>query len=197
MLQIGDCVLSFDILNVNFACDLKKCKGACCVHGDSGAPLEASEVKILEELFPKVREYMRPEGIKAVETQGTSVIDRDGDNVTPLVNGQECAYVIFEEGIAKCSIEKAYQSKAISFRKPVSCHLYPIRITKYSTFEALNYHKWDICKPALKLGAKLNTPLYLYVEESLTRHYGKEWYEQLRIAARELGQSNKSDTSPA
>lgn len=186
MLQIGNAILSFDILNTRFACDLKKCKGACCVHGDSGAPLEDEEVDILKTLFPKIRDFMRPEGIEAIETQGTSVIDSDGDNVTPLVNGNECAYVVFEEGIAKCAIEKAYFSKEITFRKPISCHLYPIRITKYSTFEALNYHKWDICKPALKLGSNLDTPLYIYVEESLTRKYGKDWYEQLRIAGNEL-----------
>lgn len=193
MLQIGDCILSFDILNTKFACDLKKCKGACCVHGDSGAPLEENEVDILKEIFSKVRPFMRREGINAVEQQGTSVIDGDGDNVTPLVNNNECAYVVFENGIAKCSIEKAYFSNEIAFRKPVSCHLYPIRITKYSTFDALNYHKWDICKSALKLGAKLNTPLYIYVEESLTRKYGKDWYEQLRIAAGELNKSNFGD----
>jgi hypothetical protein len=186
MLQIDNSVLSFDVFEKHFVCDIKKCKGACCIHGDSGAPLEEEEVDILKDIFPEVRPYMRPEGIEAVGRQGTHVIDSDGDKVTPLVNGEECAFVIFEDGIAKCAIEKAFEAGKVSFKKPVSCHLYPIRITKYSTFEALNYHKWEICKPALALGRKMNLPLHIFLAEPLTRKYGREWYEQLKIAAEEL-----------
>jgi len=190
MLQIDEAVLSFELLDTKFACDLKKCKGACCVLGDSGAPLEKDEVTLLESVFPLIRTFMREEGIAAVEALGTSIVDDDGDNVTPLVKNKECAYVIFEDGIAKCSIEKAYENEVISFRKPISCHLYPIRITKYSNFEALNYHKWEICKPALKFGKKANIPLYICLENSLTRKYGKEWYQYLKIAAEEIVKSN-------
>lgn len=186
MLQIDNAVISFDILQKKFACDLKKCKGACCIHGDSGAPLEDEEAALLKIIFPVVKPFMRPEGINAVNEQGAYVIDSDNDKVTPLVNGDECAFVIFENGIAKCAIEKAYEAKVIDFKKPVSCHLYPIRITKYSTFEALNYHKWDICKHAVTNGKKENTPIYIYLQEPLTRKYGKEWYEQLKIASTDL-----------
>jgi hypothetical protein len=186
MLQIDHAIISFDILEKKFVCDLKKCKGACCVHGDSGAPLEKTEVKILEDLFPLIRPFMRKEGIEAIEKQGTSLVDNDGDEVTPLVNGKECAYVVFESGIAKCSIEKAYENQVIKFKKPLSCHLYPIRITKYSKFEALNYHQWEICKPAISLGKKENTPLYIYLKEPLSRKYGESWYKQLKIASEEV-----------
>ena len=190
MLQIDKAILSLDILDKKFACDLKKCKGACCVFGDSGAPLEENEVELLEELFLKIKPFLREEGIAAIEKQGTSVVDSDGDKVTPLINNEECAYVVFEKGIAKCAIEKAFFSNEIAFRKPISCHLYPIRVTKYSEFEALNYHKWKICKPAIALGEKEDTPLYIYLKEPLTRKFGKEWYEQLRIAANEVIKGN-------
>lgn len=186
MLQIGDAIISFDILEKKFVCDLKKCKGACCVHGDSGAPLEKEEVKILEDLFVHVRPFMRKEGIKSVEEQGSSIVDSDGDYVTPLVNGKECAYVVFEDGIAKCSIEKAYESNVIKFKKPISCHLYPIRITKYSKFDALNYHQWEICKHAVTLGKKKDIPIYIYLKEPLSRKYGESWYSQLKIASEEV-----------
>lgn len=190
MLQIGNTIISFDIVEKKFVCDLKKCKGACCVHGDSGAPLEKEEIRILEDLFPQIRTFMRKEGIEAVEKQGTSVIDSDGDNVTPLVNDRECAYVVFEGGIAKCSIEKAYENNVIKFKKPISCHLYPIRITKYTQFEALNYHQWKICKHAISLGEKEDTPLYIYLKEPLSRKYGKEWYEELTFATKEIMPKN-------
>jgi hypothetical protein len=186
MLQIDRTVLSFDILQKKFACDLKKCKGACCVYGDSGAPLEDDEVEVLGKIFPFIRPFMREEGVKAVEEQGVFLIDADNDKVTPLVNGRECAYVIFEEGIAKCAIEKACENKVIEFKKPVSCHLYPARITKYSDFEALNYHQWEICKHAVANGNKNDVPLYVYLQDSLVRKYGEEWYKQLKIASVEV-----------
>jgi hypothetical protein len=185
MLQIDNAVLSFDILEKKFVCDLKKCHGVCCVHGDSGAPLEESEIKVLDDIYPRVRPFMRKEGIEAVEEQGSSVIDSDGDKVTPLVMGKECAYVVFEGGVAKCSIEKAYESKVISFQKPISCHLYPIRVTKYSSFEALNFHEWSICKPALLCGEKKGIPLYIYLKTPLIRKFGEKWYEKLVIAVGE------------
>lgn len=193
MLQIDKAILSMDILDRRFACDLKKCKGACCVLGDSGAPLEEDEVKILDEIYPTLKPFLRDEGIAAIEKLGTSVVDSDGDNVTPLVDNKECAYVVFEKGIAKCAIEKAYFENKISFRKPVSCHLYPIRITKYAEFDALNYHRWDVCKPAVANGQKEDIPIYIYLKESLTRKFGKEWYEQLCIASKEI---NKSKNLP-
>jgi len=186
MLKIENSVCSFDILDTKFSCNIKKCKGACCVLGDSGAPLEDHEVETLRNIFPGIEPYMSEKGIKAIKIQGTSVIDKDGDHVTPLVNHKECAYVIFEEGIAKCSIEKAYEAKAITFQKPVSCHLYPIRITKYKDFDALNYHQWDICKPALEYGKKNDVSVFQYLRAPLIRKYGKPWFDKLEIASKEV-----------
>lgn len=186
MLQIDDKIISFDVLEQKFVCDLKKCKGACCIHGDSGAPLEDYETDVLDKIFPVVKKYMRKEGVDAIVKQGTSVIDYDGDIVTPLVNGVECAYVVFEDGITKCAIEKSFEAGEIDFQKPISCHLYPIRVKKYKDFEAVNYHSWDICKNALVLGKKLNVPVYIFLANPLIRKYGIEWYEKLKIASEEL-----------
>jgi hypothetical protein len=186
MLQIENSILSLDILEKKFACNLKKCKGACCVHGDSGAPLEDEEAELLRKIYPKLKPFLREKGIQAIEQQGTSVIDSDGDKVTPLVNGRECAYVIFDGIVAKCGIEKAFENKAVTFQKPVSCHLYPIRVTKYSSFDALNYHQWDICKHAITNGKEKDIPLYIYLAAPLIRKYGEEWYSQLKIASVEL-----------
>lgn len=182
MIQIGRNIVSFDVLEEKFCCDLGFCKGVCCVHGDSGAPLEKDEAEILENVFPKVKPYLRKESILSIEKQGFYIIDSDGDLVTPLLNGKECAYAYFENGIAKCAIEKAYFDKKIAFRKPVSCHLYPIRITDYKEFSAVNYHKWEICAEAVKKGKKENIPVYIFLKDALIRKYGQEWYNELIIA---------------
>jgi hypothetical protein len=181
MLKIDDSVISLEIFEKKFLCDIKKCKGVCCVHGDSGAPLEENEVEILAKIYPKVKPFMRDESIKAIEEQGTSVVDKDGDIVTPLLNGEECAYVLFQDSIAKCTIELAWEAKKIKFQKPISCHLYPIRITKYKDFEALNYHEWDICKSALALGKKKDLPLHIFLKEPLVRKYGTKWFRELKV----------------
>jgi hypothetical protein len=185
MIQIDKTVVSFDVFEKKFCCNLQKCKGACCIHGDSGAPLKEEEAELLEKIYPLVKPYLREDGIKAIELKGCYTIDTDGDLVTPLINNEECAFVIFENGIAKCGIEKAYEEKIIDFQKPISCHLYPIRVTKYSSFEAINYHQWDICKHALAEGKKNNLPLYIFLKNPLCREYGAEWYLQLEIAANE------------
>jgi hypothetical protein len=181
MLQIGNTLLSLDIIEQKFQCDLSKCKGACCVHGDSGAPLEVEEVDTLNHIYPFIKHLLSETSINTIEKFGTSVIDQDGDIVTPLNNGKECAFTVFENGIAKCSIELAYNKKLISFRKPVSCHLYPIRITKYDGYDAVNYHEWEICKPARESGKKNEVPLYKFLQEPLTRIYGKDWFNELQM----------------
>ena len=182
MIQIGNAIVSFSLFEKFFLCDLIKCKGECCVQGDSGAPLEKEEVKLLDDIVDKVKPYMQPAGVDVVESIGNSVIDTDGDLVTPLINGKECAFTYFEKGIAKCAIEKAYLEKIINFRKPVSCHLYPIRITAYPTFEAVNYHEWKLCECALEKGLKEQLPLYVFLKEPLIRKFGSEWYKELEIA---------------
>ena len=169
-----------------FVCNLAKCKGICCVDGDAGAPLDEDETKILDEIYPKIKSYLRPEGIQAIEEQGTYTLDFEGDLVTPLVNNAECAYVIFDEkGYTKCAIEKAYEDGIIDWQKPISCHLYPIRITEYSNFSAINYHEWDICSDACTLGKELGVKVYQFLKKPLIRKYGEEFYQTLSEAAEE------------
>lgn len=186
MIQIGTELISEDIFSEKFVCNIQKCKGICCVEGDAGAPLEASELPILAEIFSKIKPYLRPEGIAAVEDQGTHILDVDGDYVTPLVDGKECAYVIFnEKGITQCGIERAFQDGAIDWQKPISCHLYPIRITEYRSFNAINYHEWSVCSDACTLGKELKVPVYEFLKTPLIRKYGEDWYKVLVDAAEE------------
>ena len=186
MIQIDDKLISEDLFSEEFVCNLAKCKGICCVEGDAGAPLDEDETKILDEIYPKIKSYLRPEGIEAIEEQGTYTLDFEGDLVTPLVNNAECAYVIFDEkGYTKCAIEKAYEDGVIDWQKPISCHLYPIRITEYSNFSAINYHEWDIFSDACTLGKELGVKVYQFLKKPLIRKYGEEFYQTLSEAAEE------------
>ena len=186
MIQIDDKLISEDLFSEEFVCNLAKCKGICCVEGDAGAPLDEDETKILDEIYPKIKSYLRPEGIQAIEEQGTYTLDFEGDLVTPLVNNAECAYVIFDEkGYTKCAIEKAYEDGVIDWQKPISCHLYPIRITEYSNFSAINYHEWDICSDACTLWKELGVKVYQFLKKPLIRKYGEEFYQTLSEAAEE------------
>jgi len=186
LLQIDQTIISLDLIEEKFACDLPKCKGMCCFFGDSGAPLEPGEVNILTNIYPKVKPYLRKEGIEAIEKSGPAIIDDDGDHVTPLIEDKECAYTYLEGDIYKCAIERAFIEKKTGFRKPVSCCIFPVRIKKYKNFEGVNYEKWDICKPARELGAKLNIPVYRFLKDPLKRKYGKKWYKKLEMAADEV-----------
>ncbi|HEX2396245.1 MAG TPA: DUF3109 family protein [Bacteroidales bacterium] len=186
MHTIGKAVISSDLITSNFHCNLDACKGACCVSGDSGAPLEPEETKILEEIYPVIKCYLSEESVNTIETLGTWVIDVENDTVTPLNDGKECAYVVFENGIALCAIEKAYNDGLINFRKPVSCHLYPVRIKKYRHHDAVNYDHWEICNPAIFKGNLLKTPVYQFTRDALERKYGKEWFNQLVLEAKNL-----------
>ena len=186
MIQIDDKLISEDLFSEEFVCNLAKCKGICCVEGDAGAPLDEEETHILDEIYPKIKPYLRPEGIQAIEEQGTYTLDFEGDLVTPLVNNAECAYVIFDEkGYTKCAIEKAYEEGVIDWQKPISCHLYPIRITEYSNFSAINYHEWDICSDACTLGKELGVKVYQFLKKPLIRKYGEDFYQTLSEAAEE------------
>ena len=187
MIQIENTIVGIDIVKQQFVCDLSKCKGVCCVHGDSGAPLEQEEAEVLENIYPLVKPYMRKEGIDAITKHGNvHMVDSDGDTVTVLIDNKECSFVVFEEGIARCAIEIAFKMGAVKFRKPVSCHLYPVRVKKYRDFEAVNYDKWEICKPAVENGKQLGVPVYVFLEEPLKRKFGEEWYRQLVYVADEL-----------
>ena len=181
MILVDKAVISDDIKDKFFVCNLEACKGACCVEGDAGAPLEDEETLILEQIYPLVKDYITEEGRKVIEAQGTWVIDKDGDKGTPTIgDNKECAYALRDEkGILKCGIEQAYLDNKVEFKKPISCHMYPIRITKYDAFDALNYDRWEICSPACELGASLNVPVYKFLKDALIRKYGEAWYAKL------------------
>ena len=186
MIIIEDTILSEDIFKVKFCCDLAACKGACCVEGDAGAPLEEEEISILEDCIDEVKPYMVEEGRSIIEKQGVFDYDGDGEFVTPLVNDKECTFVYWENGTSFCAIEKAWSEGKIKFQKPISCHLYPIRLSKLHDSVAVNYHQWEICKPALKKGGDLGLPLYKFLKDPLIRKFGKEWYGYMEEAAKHL-----------
>ena len=183
MIIVQNSIVSDDVADRRFCCDLGCCKGACCVDGDSGAPLLEDEVAKLEAVLPQVLPLMTDEGRAAVATQGVAVRDKDGDLGTPLIAGNACAYITYDDnGCALCAIEKAYRTNNFTFHlspftfpKPVSCHLYPVRVEDYGEFTAVNYHRWDICRHACGNGA----PLYIYLKEPLIRRFGQEWYDEL------------------
>ncbi len=186
MFQIGKIIVSEEIIEKNFVCNLNACKGACCVDGDAGAPLEERETEILVDIYRDVKPFLRQEGIAAIEEQGAFVKGEDGEWETPLVNGSECAYVVYSDsGIVKCGLEEAYNNGITKWKKPVSCHLYPIRIREYTELIAVNYHKWHICNPACVLGQELQVPVYKFVKEALIRKFGKKWYAELEQVAKE------------
>ena len=180
MIKVGDVLVSDDIASVEFVCHLEKCKGACCVEGELGAPLEEDELPIMKEIQKKVKPYLTKDGLKEIKKQGAYILDEDGDYSTPTINGKECAYAHYDnKGILKCGIEEAYNDGVINYQKPISCHLYPIRITKKKNFEAVNYHKWSICSDACSLGRSLEVPLYVFLKTPLVRKYGEKWYQDL------------------
>ncbi len=185
MLIVDKVLVSEDLLEECFCCDLEKCGGMCCVEGDVGAPIEPEEVGDMEDCYPQVRKYMQPEAVKLVDNLGTFDYDMEGEFVTPLLSDEACAYVYYEDGIAKCAIEKAFLNGEIDFQKPISCHLYPIRIKKLPDYEALNYHRWEVCREACKKGKDIKLPVYKFLREPLIRKYGEEWYEKLESAVRE------------
>ncbi len=186
MIQIGDKIISRELFENHFICHLEKCEGNCCVFGDSGAPLKDDEADVIEEYLEEIKPYMRAEGLRAVGEKGGWVIDNDGDKVTPLVGWEECAFVFFEEGIARCAIEKAYEEGTISFQKPESCHLYPIRVSKLKKGIALNYHRWGICESARVLGEKEGVPVFRFLKDPISRVFGTPFYQELEIVYDEL-----------
>jgi hypothetical protein len=180
MLQVGENVLvSDDVAESHFVCDLKKCQGACCVAGDMGAPLEAEEIEKIKQVYPHVKEYLSPESIEQIESLG--FFERDeNESCTPLLSNGMCAYARRnEQGLVQCGFELAYQDGKTDFIKPISCHLYPVRISQFSKTIALNYHRWEICAAACELGKSLQIPLYVFLKEPLIRKFGQSWYESL------------------
>lgn len=195
MIQIDDKVISLDLFEKHFTCDISKCLGACCVHGDSGAPLEEDEILILEQNIDKIKPYLTPEGIAVIEQCGVSVIDFDNEFVTPLVRGgEECAYSFFSaNGVCLCGIEKAYREGVIPFIKPISCHLYPIRVKRFEKITALNYDRWSICAPARELGEKEKKPVFMFLEEPIIRMFGEDFYKSLEDIYKSLEEEKEKN----
>lgn len=174
-----DILVSEDLIEECFCCDLAECQGACCVEGDTGAPLDPLEIGDLDEHYPVFKKYMTEEGVRKIEADGFFDYDWEGKFVTPLLEDEACAYIYYEGDVAKCAIEKAFNNGEIPFQKPISCHLYPIRIKELPDYDALNYHRWIVCESACEKGKQLKLPVYQFLKEPLIRKYGKEWYEDL------------------
>ena len=185
MLQIGDTIISMDVIESQFICDLCKCKGQCCVDGDAGAPLEEEEYDKINEILPIIWDELSSKAQELITKQGISYRDYDGELVTSIIKGKECVFTYFDEnGVCKCVLDTAYRDGRISFPKPISCHLYPIRLQKYKDFTAVNYHNWSVCNPAVKLGKKEGVALYKFLKEPLIRKFGEEWYMEVCEAAK-------------
>lgn len=192
MILIGNTVVSLEILEKEFCCDLDKCRGCCCIEGDAGAPLTEEEEKTLKELLPMLLPEMTPEARKAVEEKGMSYRDPEGELVTQIVDGKDCVFARTDhKGWCYCLIEKAFHAGKTTFRKPVSCHLYPVRVKEFAArgnapaMSALEYNRWDICHCARVLGKKEHVRLYEFLKEPLIRRFGQEWYDELCLTAEE------------
>lgn len=187
MIQIDDKIISLDLYTARFCCDLRACRGECCVEGNAGAPLDSEEIALLEGEWDAYAPYMTPEGRRAVEEQGVAVVDEDGDLTTPLVDGAECAYTIVENGVTWCAIEKAWSEGKTPFRKPISCHLYPIRLVQLSGgLTGLQYHRWEVCRAAEVLGRQKGEPLYRTLREPIIRRFGEAFYNEMESCEEEL-----------
>lgn len=184
MIQIQQTLLSDEIFEEQFICDLCKCKGQCCVDGESGAPLTHEEYEQINNILPVIRHMLSPEAQALISEQGIAYTDVDGELVTSIINGEECVFTWFDEdGVCKCAIDTAYREGLTDVQKPLSCHLYPIRLTEYADFTAVNYHRWSVCKPAVKLGRKEGLPIYRFLREPLIRRFGEVWYMEVCEAA--------------
>lgn len=187
LIEIQNHIVSTELFDQKFVCDLNACKGACCVEGDAGAPLTLEEVDMLEENLEEILPYMRKEGVNAVSKNGVFYMDEDNEPVTTLVDGKECAFVYFDaQGITKCAVEKAFREGKTSFHKPISCHLYPIRVKKLYDQLALNYDRWPICKPACDCGEALHVPVFRFLKEPIIRRFGESFYSEMEVVEKEL-----------
>jgi hypothetical protein len=193
MIAIDKVLISDDVIEAKFVCDLHKCKGGCCEDGDAGAPLEKEERKILDENFNVIKTYLTKEGLKEIDRQGRYVYDREFGWVTPTIEGKICAYGYRDaQGIIKCGIEQAYNDGKLQWKKPISCHLYPIKISQSKTYTNVNYEPRDVlCKPACALGKKLKLPVYQFLKGAIIRKFGMEFYDTLHQIAAEHFEEEK------
>lgn len=186
MFVIKDTLVSLDLIERFFCCDLQSCKGECCVDGDAGAPVTPDEVSNIEKILPQIFDEILPQAQEVIKQQGIAYTDSEGDLVTSIVGGRDCVFTTYAPGgICLCLLEKAFREGRIPQTKPQSCHLYPVRISKCGTMTALNIHHWKVCRPAEKLGAKEGIRAYRFLREPLTRRFGEEWYDELERTATE------------
>jgi hypothetical protein len=186
LLQIDDTLVSLDLIERFFACDPALCRGACCIEGDAGAPLEGDEFEILRKILPLVWDDLSPAAQEVVRRQSVAYVDIEGDIVTSIVGGRDCVFACRgADGVCRCAIEKAFHEGRITFLKPVSCHLYPVRVTRRKTFTAVNYDRWKICRTAEIAGERFRLPLYRFLREPLIRKFGAAWYDKLDLCAGE------------
>lgn len=186
MIKIGDTLVSLDMIEKFFCCDLDACLGVCCIDGDAGAPLTAKEDSRLKELLPEIKPYLAPKALNVIEEEGQSYCDPEGETVTQLIEGGACIYTCMEKGgLCLCALEKARRAGASTLFKPISCSLYPARVKEYGTFTAVNFDKWKICRAAEIKGKKENVRVYEFLKEPLIRRFGKPWYDELEKTARE------------
>ncbi|MBQ7163023.1 MAG: DUF3109 family protein [Bacteroidales bacterium] len=185
MIEIDDTLISFDVFDKKFCCDLGRCKGYCCVEGEAGAPLLEEEIPQIEEALPAVWEDLSLAARALINRQGVSYRDRDGESVTQIINGKDCVFTCYDEkGICYCALEKAWRAGKTRFMKPVSCHLYPIRLQRLASGKtAVNYQHWDVCQGAVECGRQLDLPVYRFLKEPLIRRFGQAWYDQVCVAA--------------
>lgn len=197
MIIVQDKIVSDDVVEEQFVCNLQACKGACCWEGDFGAPLEPGELPVMQAILEEVKPFLSPAGLAAIEKTGAYQWFEEADDYgTTLIDGGPCAYMTFDSGgVAQCGIEQAWRAGATAFRKPVSCHLYPIRVVKneQANFEALNYDRWDICSAACENGKKLKVPVYQFLKEAIIRQYGEAFYEELDGAAQFMKSQNAAE----
>lgn len=180
MFAVDNILISDELLDAPFSCNLGACLGGCCVQGDAGAPLEPDERADLERVFPRVRKYLRPEALRVIEEDGLWEETHPGHYATTCVDNAECVFVTYEGRVAKCAIQKAYAEGRVDFPKPISCHLYPIRIQRVGEFDTLNYDQIPLCNPARKQGCRSGIQVADYLREPLVRKYGEAWYEKFR-----------------
>ena len=192
MIEIEDTVISSDLIDRYFCCDLSQCRGACCVEGDAGAPLTKKEFDYLRKILPLLWDNFSKKAKEVINKQGIGYIDREHDIVTSIVDGKDCIFTCYDgNGVCRCAIEKAYHEGRINFPKPVSCHLYPVRVKQYPDYQAVNYHRWKICQTAEILGEKQKILLYQFLKEPLIRKFGEEWYGALDTCAKEYWKRKK------
>lgn len=187
MIEIKDTVVTLDLFREQFCCDLGACKGACCIEGDAGAPVKLEEVAQIEEAAEIVWDELSPKAQEVIKAQGVVYTDQDGDIVTSIVDNKDCVFTCYDDkGCCYCAIDKAFREGRCKFQKPISCHLYPIRLSRMGSYTAVNYHRWDVCKAATLLGKKLNLPVYKFLKEPLIKAFGQEWWDECDVVAGEL-----------